>query len=466
VELLDFDNVTGVLTNPVRFVPDNTPTGPDEIDTRVYGAEFSPNGNLLYISASNAGAERAVLYQFDVTVNNAATILASKQIILNTSTFDAGALQIAPDQKIYFSLWKDNYISVIEDPDIPGPGCNFKYNKILLSSSSNATAQFGLPGFIQSYFDPRSFYDFTRSGSCEDRQIKFSLNKTLGIDSVKWDFGDSQTSQSLSPTNNYANPGFYDVQVIVYKTDCSGVNTETIVHRIWVAGKSDFLGTDVSICADSSVKLGITIIPDASYTWNTGATSNEITATTTGTYWMEIELNACRVRDSIDVLPKSVAVVNAGPDTVVCAFQPVILQAQSNIPGSYLWSTGETTSSISVNKTGLYFVTVKDNGCPASDTVSVTPGDCEVYFPSAFTPNNDSKNDIFGVATETTLNYFSMQIFNKWGQLVFTSNDTGKKWDGTFKGKDVPNGTYVWIVNYTNRRGIKIYDQGTVVLIR
>ena len=133
---------------------------------------------------------------------------------------------------------------------------------------------------------------------------------------------------------------------------------------------------------------------------------------------------------------------------------------------SYLWSTGETTPTILVNQTGNYYVTVAQNLCEASDTIGVVPGDCDVYIPSAFTPNNDNVNETFGVIDNVAVQYFSMQIFNKWGQLIFTSNDVTKKWNGTFKGKDVTNGAYFWMLTYVNRRGKKIYEQGTVLLIR
>jgi gliding motility-associated-like protein len=158
--------------------------------------------------------------------------------------------------------------------------------------------------------------------------------------------------------------------------------------------------------------------------------------------------------------------VSLGKDTGVCKYNPVILKTISSNYDSYLWSTGETTPSIMVNQTGTYYITVSQSSCLASDTIQVIPGDCDVYIPSAFTPNNDSKNETFGVVDNTTLQYFNLQIYSKWGQLVFNSNDVTKKWDGTFKGKKMPNGSYVWMLNYTNTSGRKFYEQGTVMLIR
>ena len=115
---------------------------------------------------------------------------------------------------------------------------------------------------------------------------------------------------------------------------------------------------------------------------------------------------------------------------------------------------------------GTYSVTVLQNSCEATDSIRVSPGDCDVYIPSAFTPNGDNVNETFGVIDNVAVQYFSMQIYNKWGQLIFISNDIAKKWDGTYKGKQVPNGAYIWMMTYVNRSGRKFYEQGTVMLIR
>ncbi len=457
IELMDFDNTAGVLSNPIIIHPTSTPVSPG-----VYGAEFSPDGRLLYVSSNDNAAENSTLYQFDITSNNAATIVASKQIIHQDIRYLAGALQTGPDQKIYMAIPNETSISVIDNPNTYGAGCNFVYNKIYVGQS----VQFGLPTFLQSYFDTASImYDFFRSGNCQDKNVKYEISRLSGIDSVKWDFGDGQKSQVFSPSNNYANPGFYDVKLIVYKMDCSGLN-DTILHRIWIAGNAEFLGADTAICASSQVQLGIEDIDEADYLWNNGSTVNKINIADTGTYWLEIGLNGCKIRDSMNVSFKSSPTVNAGPDTTVCIFKPITLRAGNTTASNYLWNTGETTAAISVNKTGTYYVTVTGNTCSSSDTVNVFPGDCEVLLPSAFTPNHDDKNETFGAASETALQYFSMQVYNKWGQLIFSSNDIKKKWDGTFKGKDVPNGGYVWMIYYVNRKGKKVNEQGTVILIR
>lgn len=464
VEMMDFDITTGIISNPILFKPNAA--APSASFPGVYGAEFSPDGKLLYVSANNTVTDASVLYQFDITSNVPATILTTKQIISVNSPWDAGSLQLGPDFKIYMAMKDDSALSVIEKPDIYGTGCDFRFNKIYMGPLSGQPVQSGLPTFSQSYFDTTANpYDFVRAGKCNDLSVNFTINRLSGIDSVKWNFGDGQQSQLIQPTNTYANPGLYDVSLIVYKVDCSGTY-DTINRRIWVADNTDLLGKDTLSCNPVSLDLSVGLVEGASYLWNTGYTGINIKTSGYGKYWVEISQNGCILRDTVEVKRKDNPFVELGVDTTVCLFKSIILKTGNTVADSYTWSTGETTPTIKVDKIGSYYVTVKEADCVASDTVLVTAGDCDVYLPSAFTPNNDNLNEDFGVIGYVTVQYYLMRIYSKWGEMIFSSNDITNKWDGKFKGKNMPNGSYLWTLTYVNRSGRKFYEQGTVMLIR
>ena len=461
VELMKFDNTTGVLTAPITFQTEPVPIT-DELYIEAYGAEFSPNSKVLYISSNKSDAEPSNLYQFDISLHNATAITTSKQLIAQTSPRYAGALQMGIDHKIYMSMYKSNSLSVIEDPDVYGTGCNFTFDKIFIGTGS--PVQFGLPSFIQSYFNPASNpYDFERSGNCADLDVSFTINRTLGIDSVKWDFGDGQTSKLLAPNNHYAAPGYYDVNLTVYKVDCSGRN-DVITRKIWVASVTDFLGKDTGTCSNPSINIGVAPITDANYLWNTGAETDSITANTFDKYWLRIGQNGCSITDTINIIEKPKPVVNLGKDTSVCMFNPITLNAGAIGATSYLWNTGETSSSIKVNNAGGYGVVVIEGGCTASDSIQVAWGDCGVNIPSAFAPSG--YNNLFGVVGGFASYGFYMQIFDRWGNIVFTAGNPSQKWDGTYKGKAVPQGAYTWMLNYVDKFGKRQFLQGSVMLIR
>lgn len=464
VELMQFDNTNGIISNPVLFKPNSVPP----IYTGIYGAEFSPNGNLLYISSNNSQADPSTLYQFDISTMDAATIMASKQVIAETSPWFGGALQIAADKKIYYALWKDTAISVIEDPDVYGPGCNFRYNKIFLSNIINEPVQFGLPSLISGDLDGQFVpYDFSRlPGDCERLDIAFRINRISGIDSVRWDFGDGNQSTQLAPVHTYANAGNYTVKLIVYNVNCSGLY-DTITHSydFSIFNASNFLPADSSFCVLNNFTIRGTVTAQK-YLWSTGSIADNISVSQPGTYWLQLENEGCVVRDSITLYIKPSASVNLGNDTTVCTNKPVEISAGAD-GMRYLWNDGSTSKTITVSRPGNFWVEVSSaDKCSASDSIQVQWGDCDLYIPSAFSPNGDGMNDMFGLVNGINATRFSMKIYNRYGQIVFSSDDQFVKWDGKFKNKPAPAGLYPWILTYLNKNGYPQTEKGTVILIR
>ena len=134
----------------------------------------------------------------------------------------------------------------------------------------------------------------------------------------------------------------------------------------------------------------------------------------------------------------------------------------------YWWSTQETSQFITINEPGTYWVVVENYKCCFNmDSVVVLLFD--VLVPNAFRPGG--VNDIFKVyvSAGTILNKFEMYIYNRWGQLVFESNDVENGWDGTYKGQEAPGDVYVWLINYyVERDGSeeRVTFKGNVMLLR
>jgi gliding motility-associated-like protein len=142
---------------------------------------------------------------------------------------------------------------------------------------------------------------------------------------------------------------------------------------------------------------------------------------------------------------------------------------------SYEWSFGDGYGSTlyepthSYEQMGLYTVCLKTTnfqGC--SDVICKNinvDSDWTLYVPDAFTPNDDNINDIFH-AYGTNIKNFHMDIFDRWGEKIFTSDDIHDGWDGTYKGKLVKDDVYVWKINFTDCHS-KAHDKaGHVTFIR
>ncbi len=152
VELADFDNTTGVLSNSIFFKPALTAT---QIPyAGVYAVEFSPNANLLYVSYNAETDGDGQLYQFDITSHNAATIYNSKQLISSSAGNFSAGLQIANDGKIYYCVSNANYLATINNPNNYGLSCGYNVQGIFLGNNGSNKLKLGLPTLVQSYFDP------------------------------------------------------------------------------------------------------------------------------------------------------------------------------------------------------------------------------------------------------------------------------------------------------------------------
>jgi gliding motility-associated-like protein len=164
--------------------------------------------------------------------------------------------------------------------------------------------------------------------------------------------------------------------------------------------------------------------------------------------------------------------VYLGRDTTICPGGVAFVISDVNNAGkkgaTWKWNTGETGSSIVITQPGTYYVRAAMNGCYSTDTV-VVANDCYINYPNVFTPNGDGMNDYFFPRNLLTrgLTSFKMDIYNRWGQLVFTTNSLdGRGWDGKFNDKDQPQGVFVYMIDATFKDGQKEHHTGNVTLIR
>ncbi|HNR56809.1 MAG TPA: hypothetical protein PKJ19_16695, partial [Flavobacteriales bacterium] len=170
------------------------------------------------------------------------------------------------------------------------------------------------------------------------------------------------TSQQLMVTES----GSYTVQV----TSAQGCVANDAIAVALNALPTDALN-DMTSCVSDPVTLNAGN-PGATYAWNTGATTQSIQPTASGTYSVTVTTtqNCSATFDAVvDLLP--VISLDLGPDTTICAGSMILLDAE-NIGASHVWSTGASTSSITVGTAGTYTVTVSNGACSAIDSRNVT----------------------------------------------------------------------------------------------
>lgn len=207
-ELFDFNNATGLISNPITVMNDSD---------LIYGAEFSPNSQVLYIGVAN----KKGVFQFDL---NASDIRAS-MLLLHTFTNTLGALQLGPDKKIYISQYFGNSLSTIQNPDVIGMGCNLAVNNVNLAGRFSMS---GLPAFNQSFFFTPAI---NLTNACVGQNTQFTLTTNQTLVSAVWDFGDgSPTQNGINGSHTYTNPGTYTVSVTATSNvGTVGTKSRTIV---------------------------------------------------------------------------------------------------------------------------------------------------------------------------------------------------------------------------------------------
>ncbi len=242
------------------------------------------------------------------------------------------------------------------------------------------------------------------------------------------------------------------------------------------------VGPDATICYDDTVQIRATI-KGAAFTWSPVNTLINASTLTPMAYPLQTTAYVLTVTDVlgcpkpgrdtvvITVLPRILA--NAGRDTSVIAGQPLQLEASGG--EFYEWSPplGLNRASIQtptaiLDDDMIYSLKVSTQfGCFAFDTimVKVFKAAPDVFVPSAFTPGK-STNSRFRPIPVGISKIDVFRIYNRWGQLLYSSNDSTTGWDGTFAGKPQDAGTYVWTVRASDYTGKSVVKKGALVLIR
>jgi gliding motility-associated-like protein len=172
----------------------------------------------------------------------------------------------------------------------------------------------------------------------------------------------------------------------------------------------------------------------------------------------------CKVKRTLNLEVTSLPAPKLPASEKLCTGDSVILSP--GIFNSYLWQDGSANSQYTVKQPGIYAVTVTNACASASAQVIVTPADiCNVFFPSAFTPNQDGANDYFKILTDLHFDQFSLLVYNRFGQKIFETNDPAKGWNGNYNGHTQPQGAYIWVCSY-RKSGTAVQKQGTVILVR
>jgi len=225
--------------------------------------------------------------------------------------------------------------------------------------------------------------------------------------------------------------------------------------------------TDTTICTalNCSGTPGYT-----TYAWSDGYGGYTRSVQAPAQLWVRSSMGNC-APETIDtfIVRQKQFNLDLGADLVLCRDQSTVLTCPITDAG-YVWSDGSTAASMPVTQTGTYWVKASAGDCMASDTIYVQLGNCNhcISIPNSFTPNADTKNDVFAPIVVCPVLQYQLKIFNRYGQEIFATNDAKAGWDGTFSGQQQDIGVYFyWVkVTFDKPGGTEELYKGDINLLR
>ncbi|MBL0008015.1 MAG: gliding motility-associated C-terminal domain-containing protein [Saprospiraceae bacterium] len=281
---------------------------------------------------------------------------------------------------------------------------------------------------------------------CEGNSLILTSNAAAET-SIEWQDG------SASSTFVVNTPGTY----VLTESNLCGDAADTIVVDYLHAPDPFSLGPDTTLCHGEILLLSSPSIFD-DVLWQDGSGMLHMIADRPGTYSLMLSNDCGVVFDEIVIdYDTDIPQLNLDASMPWCAGEVITLDATQNFVAEYLWSTGSNAPSIEISSPGLYTIELAVLCKTISQVVEVYPdlncsealGD-NIYIPNIFSPDANGVNDIFSIGFGSDLQVISLEgsIFDRWGNLVFASNQIPFQWDGFFASEEALPGVYVYLIKY------------------
>ena len=259
--------------------------------------------------------------------------------------------------------------------------------------------------------------------SCLQNSISFYMNTGASINTVNWNFGDNASglnnnSNAFNPSHQFTSVGTYMVTAIANAT--CGIFTDTSIISIINCNTAPCTGTiiynDTCIGKPTSFQINASY-PIVSVNWQFDDPNSGLLNSSTGNN------TSHKFTNSSVFTVRAIANFNCGIDTLYKRIEIINCDAINSAP-------------------------------------------CQLNIPSAFSPNQDNKNDFFSPFTSCPFEKYELVIFNRWGEKIFRSNSLANTWNGEYKGLACPVGVYHYILKYKYPNQLNEIRKGDITIIR
>jgi gliding motility-associated-like protein len=445
--------------------------------------------------------------QFTITVNPTATLLNPDVTICSEDALDIDFITSIPATFQWSAVSNTN----VQGETVTPVQTTASINDILVNATGTAqTVTYNISTVSNTYNCPAGPYQidvivnplpvpaFTiqNNPTCDDVPILF-LNNTFGNNTYDWDFGDGNSAQTVNASNVYENVGPYTITLTATNIATGCVNSVSQDITILPSPEVGFTVSETVACESVNIIFTDTVdapntdlywdFGDGGYSYQNGSTDYQynsvgcfdISLTVTAT-------NGCIMSQTLDdlvcVAANPIADFTVENPNLLVDDPTAVFINQSVGAQTFDWNFGDGSTSTAVNPIhdyddiGEYYVTMyatNEFGCVDSANFTITINEELVFYvPNSFTPNGDGTNEEFlpvinDVIDEST---FKFQIFNRWGELLFESQNKDYGWDGTYgltTGIKCQDGSYTWKIYFKLKKeeSYRVYA-GHVNLLR
>ena len=309
-------------------------------------------------------------------------------------------------------------------------------------------------------------FDNIQLGACNELTVDLTNTSNGDIDNYSWDLGDGNASVAENLIHVYNGEGTYTITLTVSEDFCDV--EESISQTVTIEDHEEFeLGENIPLCYYSPavvINAGLDG-QNASYFWSTNEETQSISVTEAGIYSVQVELNGCTFQDAVQV---SIAPeISIEKTEVLCKGAAHSIEIPYLGGSNHFWiTTDENDIYTNIIDDGIYEFTFTDvYGCEQAGSIDVILQDNEptIFIPNAFTPNGDGLNDVFK-PVNANLDEYSFKVYNRWGNVVFETEDPDDYWQGEqLEGNGnesyyVPVGVYTYEIRYSSNCNTEAKD--------
>jgi gliding motility-associated-like protein len=322
---------------------------------------------------------------------------------------------------------------------------------------------------------------------CAGEQVSLTATPSGGTGVFVYEWSSIPSGFSGNQASTTDNPAL-PIQYIIVVTSGGCVHSDTVPVMVRQQPSSNF-SIDTPLCVGEVTNASVlgNVIATNNYDWNfgngliqsgNGSGPYQVLWDVPGTWPVDLT-----VTDQYGCSSKTIIDVEVNPNPIASFIanysgcQPLITAIENTSTGAstYLWDFGDGTSSTdtvsthSYSSAGTYTITLiaTNKGCSSSSSAIVTSYCDQVFFPGAFSPNDDGSNDFFHEIGALQIISLYYAVYDRWGELIYETNDQNASgWDGTYKGSKCNVGVYVWYAEATFLSGNKFKFQGNVTLVR